>query len=71
MGIYREDPKERLRLIEVELLENIRPERKVTPYFRSMEGVSRQHTYSLFSFKNTIFVVLILCPCFLSRNGGL
>ena len=31
MGIYREEPKERLRLIEVELLENIRPERKVAP----------------------------------------
>ena len=31
MGIYREEPKERLRLIEVEVLENIRPERKVAP----------------------------------------
>ena len=37
----REEPKERL--IEVELLKNIRPERKVAPW--SMEGVSRQHTY--------------------------
>ena len=31
MGIYREEPKERLRLTEVELLENMRPERKVAP----------------------------------------
>ena len=53
----REEPKERLRgrLIEVELLENVRPERKVAFSFRSVEGVSRQHTYKLYSFKNTLF----------------
>ena len=53
----REGPKERLRgrLIEVELLENVRPERKVAFWFRSVEGVSRQHTYKLYSFKHTLF----------------
>ena len=69
----REEPKERLRgrLIEVELLEISVLKGKLPLSFGQWKLLAdNTHTY-MFSFKNTLFVELILRPCFLSRNGGL